>query len=188
MRKKNDGTSAKYIDPFRPLAQAARDTTGWLQKSQAADVASAQFAEGMGLKRDVFAERQSQNDIANANAAARLGLARGAAARAGNALTWQQKRQYMEREDARRKDNDTYYKSRPSSSKSGKYGGSTIPSDVSKNMKPNDLAALRQMETNMYADGSTKADVAAATAARTEAVSGLNMFNYNDYGLEDKWF
>lgn len=188
MQKRNTGAKVQYRNPFDLAFKASRGLTDFAQKSQAEDVAKAKFAERMSLDNAKFGEIKSQNQIANQNAAARLGIAQAAAARAGQGLNWQQKRQYLEREDARRMKDGTYYKGRPAIGKSSKYSGTTIPSDVSKNMKENDLTALRQMEANMYADGASKADVAAATADRTEAVSGFNLFNYNDYGLTDRTF
>ena len=185
---------ARTQDPFEALLRTDAQRMARDQQSKesllAREAKRGMFDEEMLLNRDKFAEAQSQNDIANANAAARLGLARAAAGKAGKGLTWMQKELFKEQMYNRGK--GVRYKdySKDNSNTKNRKGllGTTIPSDVSSNMKANDLTELRQMERNMYADNESKADIAAAVSDRIQKIHGLNLFNYNDYGLTDKSF
>jgi len=74
---------ARTEDPFEALmnVDAKRLQRNFTAEESllARDAKRGMFDEQMLLNRDKFAETQSQNDISNANAAARLGLARSAA-------------------------------------------------------------------------------------------------------------
>ncbi len=190
---------ARTEDPFEALLRTDAQRMARNQQSEqsllAREAKRGMFDEEMEMKGSQFdrkfAETQMQNAASRANAAARLGLARSAAGKGNEKLNWMQKELFKEKmynrgKGTRYKD---YSKDTDSNGK-GRNGllGTTIPGDVSNNMKANDLSELRQMERNMYADGQNKADIAAAVADRTQMISGFNMFNMNDYGLTDKPF
>ncbi len=183
---------AKTDDPFEALLRTDAQRMARNQQSEqsllAREAKRGMFDEQMLLNRDKFIETQSQNDISNANAAARLGLARAAAGRAGTGMTWQQKELFKEKmynrgKGTRYKD----YSKDTSESKSGS-GKSAITPYQRDTLHPDDIRILEERDANMRADNVNYNDRAAAISGDVEDTAFLNFANWNKNALRSQTF
>ena len=189
MRKRNQGANVQYKDPFAPAMEAAQNTNQWLQKSQAEDIAKAQFAEGMQLNRDKFGEQQSQNAFSREMQNKRYGLAAAANARAAAAakggMTANEKHlAKLAYGDMAFQLGRDPYTGKPHTNKSGKGTGGALTTGQRSGLNTEHNAAADTYFNELISGGMSFADAKAQTQKGfTPNSSALNLFSN-----ESSWY
>lgn len=177
---------ARTEDPFEALmnVDAKRLQRNFTAEESllARDAKRGMFDEQMLLNRDKFAETQSQNDISNANAAARLGLA----SKSSDKLNWMQKELFKEKMYNRGK--GTRYKDYSKGDGGKGSGKSAITPYQRETLHSDDIRILEERDANMRADNVSYNDRAASIASGVEDTAFLNAFNWNKNALTSEIF
>lgn len=140
MQGTRSGITPGYLqssDPFKGLMAATGSFGEGMTRLSTRDIQESQFAEEQALKESAFEERKAQNDVINANARERIGLARAAGARAdrasrngGDKLTpWQ--KELLKEEMYKRGKKIGRYKDWSKDTSNGNKGSGRAPDPIS---------------------------------------------------------
>ncbi len=190
---------ARTEDPFEALLRTDAQRMAREQQSEqsllAREAKEGMFDREMEMKGSQFdrkfAETQMQNAASRANAAARLGLARQAAARAGKGsekLSWMQKELFKEKMYERGKGIRYKDYSKDTDSNGKGSGKSAITPYQRETLHSDDVRILEERDANMRADNVSYNDRAASIASGVEDTAFLNFFNYNKNALKSETF